>query len=249
MKISAVIISLNEADHIGRCVQQAMKFCDEVIVVDAESSDGTAEIASENGANVFIRPWEGYGQTKNFGNQQTRNDWILSLDADEVLSDDWIERHKGMEVVKGTIYSIDLVTFYFGKRLRHSGFYPLWKKRLFNRNEVTWNEDPVHEALIYKSDIKLKKLKGKVWHYSFKSKKDYVQKLDNYARLGAQKWINRDKNPSWIKKRFGPAFRFFKTYILDLGMLDGKAGYEIALMNMNANRKKIEYFIELSEKG
>jgi glycosyltransferase involved in cell wall biosynthesis len=249
MKISTVIISLNEAQHIGQCVEQAVKWCDEVIVVDAESTDETVKIAEEKGAKVYVKAWEGYGSAKNFGNSKAANDWILSLDADEMLSDEWIANNQNFTAEPGTIYLIDLVTLYFGKRLNHSGFYPLWKKRLFNRKEFRWNEDPVHEALEGTKHYKAVRLKGKVWHHSFKSKGAYVQKLDSYARLGAQKWIEQGSRPGLLKQHLGPAFRFFKTYFLDLGALDGKAGYEIAKMNMDANRAKLKYYKEMVEKG
>jgi glycosyltransferase involved in cell wall biosynthesis len=249
MKISAVIIALNEEDHMADCVRQARKFCDEVIVIDAESSDQTVELAKANGAQVVVRPWQGFGPTKNFGNDLARNDWILSLDADEVLSDQWIENNRSLVPENGKVYRIDLVTFYFGKRLRHSGFYPLWKNRLFNRKEARWNEDAVHEALVFNKKVSFHKLKGKVWHYSFKSREAYRSKLDMYARLGAEKWIKQGKNINWLKKTAGPAFRFFKTYILDLGLLDGRAGLEIAKMNMEANRAKIRYYFRQKAKG
>lgn len=248
MKISAVIIALNEEENIAACVRQARKCCDEVIVIDAESNDRTVELAEANGARVIARPWKGYGPTKNFGNELAKNDWILSLDADEVLSDKWIKINQSLIPENGRVYSIDLVTFYFGKRLRHSGFYPLWKKRLFNRKEARWNDDAVHESLVFNQEIKTQKLKGEVWHYSFKSREAYRSKLDSYARLGAEKWIKQGKRISWLKKTGGPAFRFFKTFFLDLGILDGRAGYEIAKMNSEANRAKINYFIKLKAK-
>jgi (heptosyl)LPS beta-1,4-glucosyltransferase len=242
MRFSTVIISLNEAANIAECVTQALKASEEVIVVDAASSDGTAKIAEEHGAKVYVRKWQGYGNAKNFGNDQASNDWILSLDADEILSDEFIRNIREMKFEDHSVYEIDLLTYYFGKALRHSGFYPYWKKRLFNRKHCKWNDNPVHEALECSSGMKVEKLKGKVRHYSFKSKQVYQEKLNQYARLGAEKWMRNGKTPGLLKQYFGPSFRFFKTLVLDLGILDGKAGYEIALMNMRANRVKIKHF-------
>ena len=248
MKFSTVIICLNEAANIAECVCQALKASDEVIVVDAESSDGSAKIAEASGAKVYVRKWQGYGSAKNFGNDQASNDWILSLDADEILSDEFITYIKELQFEDNTVYKIDLLTYYFGRALRHSGFYPYWKKRLFNRKHCKWNDNPVHEALECSSIRGVKKLKGKVSHYSFKSEQVYQEKLNQYARLGAEKWMRNGKTPGFLKSYFGPSFRFFKTMVLDLGILDGKAGYEIALMNMRANRIKLEHFKSLNTK-
>ena len=249
MKCSTVIITLNEAEHIRECVSQARKVSDEVIVVDAESEDNTAELAKQAGARVIVRPWEGYGQAKNFGIDQASSDWILSLDGDEVLSDACVETLRALSPVDGTVYCLDIVTMYFGYRLRHSGFYPNWKKRLFHRRYFRWNELPVHEELEATIDYRVQRLRGGVLHFSFKTKEQYKEKLDTYARLAAKNWIQKGFQPSRLRITMGPAFRFIKTYLLDLGFLDGRAGYEIASMNQQANRKKIEYYLKMRQGG
>jgi glycosyltransferase involved in cell wall biosynthesis len=242
MNISTVIITKNEGDQIGRCVSQALLVSDEVIVIDAESTDQTVEIAEKNGARVFVRKWEGYGKAKNYGNSIAANDWILSLDGDEVLSDEFIDVFNNTKLSNGCIFEIDIRTFYNGKLLKSSGFYPLWKKRIFNRKEVSWNESDVHESLIFDKETMLKKIKGQVYHYSIRSKEQYQQKLDQYAKLGAIVWIKANKSPGFLKKIFGPFFRFFKSYILQRGILDGMAGMDLAKMQMQANRAKIRYY-------
>jgi len=244
MRISTVIITLNEEANIFESVKSAFRVSDEVLVIDAESSDKTVELATKAGAKVIVRSWKGYGDTKNFGHTQCKNNWILSLDGDEVLSDEFIHNISALNPKDNVVYEIDIQTYYFGKALRHSGFYPLWKKRLFNKNNFNWNTAAVHEALESSVEYSMKKIEGKVYHYSFKSREQYVEKLDSYARLGAQRMMDEGRKPGWLKKKFGPAFRFFKTYILDLGVLDGRAGYEIALMNMQGNSKKMKYFEE-----
>lgn len=247
MNVSAVIISLNEEGTIGECISQAMKCCKEVVVVDSGSTDNTVNIARSLGANVFITGWKGFGTTKNFGNQKAKNDWILSLDADEILSDDWINKNNDLHPEKGAIYALDIMTSFNGKWMRHSGFYPSWKKRLFNRNDCHWSDDAVHEVLLQNQPMKVKRLKGKVWHYSVRSVEAYRKKLDRYARLGAQKWIDQGIRPSSIKMLFGPSFHFIKTYFLNLGFLDGKEGLQLARLNSQANRAKLNYYLEKKE--
>jgi glycosyltransferase involved in cell wall biosynthesis len=247
MKVSAVIISLNEEGTIAECIGQVQKCCSEVILVDAGSEDGTVRIAESLGARVFVRPWEGFGPAKNFGNARATNDWILSIDADEVLTDEWIAANRDLQPQMGTVYAIDLVTEFDGHWLKHSGFYPNWKKRLFNRTECRWSMDPVHESLEMIHKLKVRRLPGKVHHFSIKSREAYREKLDRYARLGAQKWVQQGKHPGWFKRQLGPGFHFFKTFLLKLGILDGKAGFDIARLNCEASRKKLDYFLALKK--
>ena len=183
---------------------------------------------------------------KNYGNELAKNDWILSLDGDEVITNGFIASLRDMDLKDEVVYEIDIQTFYYGKALRHSGFYPLWKKRLFNKRYFSWNAAAVHEGLEGKIMHSTKRIVGKVHHYSFKDKLQYEEKMDNYARLGALRWIDEGRKPGKMKYLFGPAFRFVKAYILNLGILDGRAGYEIALMDMRTNRKKLNYFRQLS---
>ena len=247
MKCSTVIITLNEAAHIKACVQQALKVSEEVIVIDAQSTDDTVALAEAAGARVYVQPWEGYGPAKNRGIALAENDWILSLDGDEVLSEECIRSILDCAGDEHTVYALDIRTFYFGYRLKHSGFYPNWKKRLFHRRYFRWNELPVHEGLEASIDYRVERLRGGVLHYSFKSREQYQEKLYTYARLGAEKWIRSGKRPGWIRRHWGPAFRFFKTWVLDLGFLDGRAGYEIARMNQRANREKIRHYLEMKK--
>ncbi len=225
--ITAVVISQNEARTIGQCVAALRKVCDEVLVLDSASTDGTIEICEKLGAKVLQQEWLGYSQTKNVGNEMASNDWILSIDSDEVLSEDLIESLKNLQPETGKVYALDRITEYEGKWVRHSGWYPEWKFRLFNRREVSWQGDFVHETLRIPADYLEVKLQGKLFHYSFKDAEDHLRRLEKYARLGAEEQFAKGKKVTFIKRWFAPGARFVRGFFIKKGFLDGRVGWLI----------------------
>ena len=164
IKISAVIISRNEVDRIGDCIQSLQALTDDIVVVDSGSTDGTQDKARDLGANVFEIGWNGYGANKNFGHTKTQNDWILSIDADESLSPKLVEEIQNTKLNSGNVYAIDRQNYYLGKKINHSGWSPDWVLRIFNKNEVKWNENLVHEKLVLSENVKVLRLKHKLIH-------------------------------------------------------------------------------------
>jgi glycosyltransferase involved in cell wall biosynthesis len=245
IKISVVIITKNEIDRISICLQSLHALTDDIIVVDSRSNDGTAEKAKELGAQVFDTSWQGYGPTKNFGHQKAKYDWILSLDADEALSKELLEEISEMKLNPGCIYAIDRQNFYLGKAIKYSGWSPDWVLRIFNKNEVKWNENLVHEKLILPERNHIIKLKGKLFHNSYRSLEDHRTKIEKYAILRAQTWIANAKSPGIPKRFLGPIWKGFKSFILKLGFLDGKAGWTIAKMNIYLVKRQIYHFDNL----
>ncbi len=228
MPISAVIITCNEAATIARCLEPLRQVADEILVLDSFSTDGTIEICQRLGAKIISQPWLGYAQTKNLGNARCLHDWVLSIDADEVLSDELVASLQRLQPENGIIYALDRLTNFCGQWIYHSGWYPEWKPRLFNRKEVAWQGDFVHETLRYPPDFQVVKLKGKLFHYSYKDDEDHLHRTEKYARLGAEDLFARGKKEHFFKKIFGPAARFFTAFILKSGFLDGRAGWKIA---------------------
>ena len=229
--ISAVVITKNEAENIKPCLLALMQVTDDIVVVDANSSDNTKAIAKELGAQVYTYEWQGYSKNKNYGNSRCQHDWVLSIDADEILSDELIATINQLEPQEGHVYSLDRITNYCGEWIKHSGWYPDWKIRLFNRQEIEWKGDFVHERLALSKQYKNIELQGKVYHYSYKSSDDHLERIERYAHLAAQELKSKNKNANFIKLYISPIFRFFRTYILKKGILDGKNGLIISRRN------------------
>lgn len=226
--ISAVVITLNEASNIEACVKALRQVTDDVVIVDAYSADGTPALAEALGARVVQTEWVGYSHNKNLGNQAARHDWILSIDADEALSEELIQSLKALQPQAGAVYELDRLTNYCGKWIRHSGWYPDWKVRLFDRREVRWQGDYVHETLAVPKGFRTVRLKGKLLHYSYKTRSDHWQRIERYAALAAQEMHARGKRATWVKLYLSPAMRFLRTLLLNQAFLDGWAGWVIS---------------------
>lgn len=244
--ISAVIITKNEEDNIGRTILALKKVAEEIIIIDSLSTDKTTEIASQLGARIFSLEWKGFGPQKNFGLQQANHNYILALDADEVLTDEAIEE---ILVLKQTgmngIYEFPLLNFYFGKFLKHGMEYPNYKKRLFDKTKVWWNENFVHECLVIPDGYPVLRLKGHIKHYSYSSIENYITKANYYTTLGAKELKSRGKKNYILKMIFSPGFVFFKSYFLKKGFLDGQYGLMTAIFNARTNFLKYAKLWEL----
>lgn len=226
--ISAVIITHNVVHTIRPCLEALKKVCDDIVVMDSFSDDGTVEICQKMDVRIMPQEWLGYSKTKNLGNELAQHDWILSIDSDEVLSDELIDTLKQLKVKNGHVYSLDRLTNFCGKWIYHSGWYPEWKIRLFNRKEVKWQGDFVHETLSIPTGFLEIKLKGKLFHYSYRDKEDHLQRIKKYAQLSAQERFEKGKKASFVKIYLSPAARFFRTYFIKKGFLDGREGLLIA---------------------
>ena len=244
--VSAVIITHNEEENIGRCLQAVQKVADEIIIVDSLSADRTIEIATGFNARIFSLEWKGFGPQKNFGIQQANNDYILALDADEVLTDEAISEIQALKMngLKG-VYEFPLLNFYFGKFLKHGLEYPNYKKRLFDKTKVWWNDNLVHESLIIPQGYPVLRLKGHIQHYSYRSIEHYISKANYYTTIGALELKAKGKKNYLFKMFFSPPFVFIKSYFLKAGFLDGLHGFVTALFNARTNFLKYAKLWEL----
>ncbi len=247
VKVSAVIITKNEVDRIVECIQSLLPLSDDIIVMDNGSTDATVEKAKSLGAKVFETQWLGYGATKNLGHSKAKYDWILSIDADESLPQELIKELQNTRFETGCIYAIDRQNYYLGHKISHSGWSPDWVYRVFNKNEAHWNDNLVHEKLTFPSNFKIVKLKHKMIHHSYRSIQDHLDKVEKYAALRAQIWLDRGRNPNIFKRWLGPMFKGFKSYILKFGFLDGGAGWKIAKMNAHLVKRQLHYFDKLKK--
>ncbi len=251
--ISAVVITYNEEDNIKACLDALKRAVKEVLVLDSYSEDNTVQISIEAGAKVIPTDWLGYAKTKNNGNSYCSNEWILSVDADEVLSEELISTIKKMELKEGCTYLLDRQTNFAGKWIKYSGWYPDWKPRLFHREKVHWQGDFVHETLFSPPQFKLIKLKGKLYHYSYKDLDDHWKRSMKYAKLAAEKMFdNGRREVGFLKKWIAPTVRFFRTYFVKGGIFDGYLGFIISIRDafmVSIKYRYLEQLIENSKKS
>jgi glycosyltransferase involved in cell wall biosynthesis len=223
--LSACIITLNEAQRIERCIR-ALSFCDEVIVVDAHSSDATREIAARCGARVIERDWPGYRSQKQFATEQARHDWVLSVDADEWVTPELaaeigVQRARGFPQAQG--YSLPRLTRYFGGYLRHGNAWPDRKIRLYRRDAARWVGYEVHEKIAVEGVVA--RLHAPLEHDAYRDLDDQLSRMDRYARLMAQEMQRAGRRCSLAAAFLHPAWRFLRGMLFRLGMLDGWRGW------------------------
>lgn len=246
-KISAVIITLNEEENIARCVVAARKVAEEIVVVDSFSSDRTVEICEELGCHVYQKEWLGYSAQKNWANEKATHEYILSLDADEVLNDELISdinyhKNAGLE----GIYSLVRITNYCGTWIKHSGWYPDEKIRLFPKSGTAWKGSFVHETLSFSEEFTVAKLNGDLLHYSYNSYDDHRQRAAKYAKLSAEKMHAEKKSAGIFKPYISAIAKFIGMYFAQLGFLDGKHGLILAWISAQGNFKKYQILISLN---
>ncbi len=229
MKISVVIITLNEEANLKRCLDSLHDWVEEIIIVDSGSTDRTKAIASQYRKVKFIvHSWEGYSKTKNYANQLAAYEWILSIDADEVVSE---ELRKSLIQVKNCppealcVYEFNRLTNYCGQWIRYAGWYPDKKVRLFPKNHAHWEGDFVHETL--KFELPIQFLKGDLLHYSYTTKAQHQEKTYKYAQLHAEQLHQKQKKANFFTLYFSPLFTFLKMYFFKLGILEGKLGFQL----------------------
>lgn len=225
--LSAIIITYNEAHNIARCIAALKGVADEIIVVDSFSKDETVAIAQSLGARVLQHAFAGYGPQKRLALAETTHNWVLSIDADEVLSD---ELRKSLIAIKGkeqhAAYQFPFLTNYCGHWIRHCGWYPNPKPRYWNKSKGEMTADEVHEGWrIFDAVETIGELKGDILHYSFPTISSHLKKIEHYSETGARFDVARGKTVSLLKLLLAPKWSFFVDYILRGGFLDGYYGY------------------------
>jgi len=236
MKISAVVITLNEEKNIARCLESVHAIADEIIVLDAFSTDRTEEIARQYNVRFIQRDWEDFSNSKNYANEQARYDYILSLDADEALSAELVEnirRIKQDEMMDG--YFVNRRTNYCGRWIRHCGWYPDRKLRLWNRQKGSW-QGAIHEMVVMQNGAQIGHLEGDLLHYAFDSITDHIITANKYSDIAARQAFEKGKKAGLIIDIIlNPIATFIRKYFLLLGILDGYEGYIICRISAFAN--------------
>ncbi len=232
MKISATVITFNEEKNIQRCLESLEGIVEEVIIVDSFSTDNTKKICEKFNIKFYEREFIGYSNQKNWAIEKAKYDIILAIDADEVLD---IKLKKSISNIKDKCelngYYFNRKTNYCGQWINFSGWYPNKQLRLFNKNKGSWNDNLVHEKVNFYKKTKIGYLNGNLLHYSFRSRKQHLQQIDRFSELKAEMLSRDGKNTNIIKIIFSPIIKFFSSFILKLGFLDGYCGFIICLFS------------------
>lgn len=225
--ISVVIITLNEENNIERCIESVKQIADEIIVVDSLSTDKTHEIAKMKGAIVHAQNFLGYVEQKNLALSLARNEYVLSLDADEALSEQLsnsIAKIKSRFDAAG--YAFSRLNFYCGKPIKTCGWYPDRKLRLIRKNAGVWKGHLLHEKLVVAHGA-VKQLEGDLLHYTYPTHQDFLKQVDKFASLSAQELKSESGIYLLFKILVSPPFRFFKNYFAQRGFTEGADGLTI----------------------
>ncbi len=238
MKISATIITFNEERNLPRAIE-SLRCVDEILVIDSGSNDRTVEIAEKLGARVVESAWPGYANQKNLAAEHASHDWILSIDADESLSEAlegeiWHLKKNGPEY---DAYTMPRMAQYLGRWIRHSGWYPDRKVRLYDRRKARWEGEFVHESV--RVDGQIGHLDANLLHFTCNSLSEHLKTMDQYTTLAAEQLLATGQEVTWARLLLEPPWTFFRTYVLKLGFLDGVEG--LAIANMAAVYNFVKY--------
>ena len=249
MEISTVIITYNEEKRLEPTLKSLGGIAEEIIVVDRYSDDDTVKVAKKYTDRVFQRKWTNFADQKNFANGKAKFPWILSLDADERLSPELKEEILQVKEQEAGCsgFSMPREVFYLGRWIRHSGWYPDRKIRLFRKEKARWEGEYVHEKLVIEGEAK--KLRGSIHHFTYRNIADHLRRINTFSDLGAQKLYAQNKKCRWYHLLFLPFFRFLRAYLLKAGFLDGFAGFVISVLDAYSVFARYAKLREIWKKG
>jgi len=228
--VTATIITLNESANLAAALE-SVRWADEIIVVDSESTDGTVEIARRYTDKVFVRPWPGYIEQKNFAASQARHDWIFSLDADErvtpELAADITARLEAGPTAPG--YRMPRVSHYLGRWIRSTDWYPDYQLRLYDRRRAKWTGRYVHESV--QMDGPPGQLHSELQHYPYRDVSHHLSTIDRYSSLAARQMFEDGRRTGPLRIVMHADAAFLRNYVLRAGIRDGAAGLIVSLLN------------------
>jgi glycosyltransferase involved in cell wall biosynthesis len=235
IQISAVIITYNEEKNIERCLRSLVGIADEIIVVDSNSTDNTQKLCEPFNVRFLQHDFEGFMQQKSWACEQAKFDHILSLDADEQLSD---ELKQSILSVKNSWtadgYSFNRLTLYINKWIRHCGWYPDAKLRLWDRRKGQWSGINLHESVQMEQGAVIQKLHGDLLHYSYYSISQHIQQIDKFSEIAAHEGILKGTKSSLFIAIYKSIWKFKRDYIFKLGFLDGYYGFLVCALSAHA---------------
>lgn len=247
MILSVIIITKNEAANLQDCLE-SVSFADEIIVVDSQSTDGTQEIARSFGAKLEITSdWPGFGPQKNRALDLATQDWVLSIDADERVTPELKEEILAAITNPNApnCFAIPRLSWYCGKFMKYSGWYPDYVDRLFKRGTAKFSDHLVHERLLPQGSVG--KLNNHFLHYSYRTFEQVLKKVDSYSSASAQQAFHQGKRCGFSHAFIHGFWAFFRTYVLRRGFLDGKHGLALAISNAATSYYKYLKLWQLSK--
>ena len=222
-KISATIITRNEEQNIEKCLNSLL-WVDEIVVVDSHSQDKTVDICKSKNCKIILTDWLGFGATKAFAVDSAANNWILSIDADEIVSEELKKDIlKLLENPKFNSYLIKRKSYYLGKLINYCGWNNDYPLRLFNKQFGNFNNKSVHESVIIEGERG--KLLAPIFHFTYPTISSHINKINRYSQLAAEALINSEKKYSVTAALFFGLNKFLKMYFLKFGFLDGREGF------------------------
>ncbi|MFA5166898.1 MAG: glycosyltransferase family 2 protein [Candidatus Omnitrophota bacterium] len=228
MTLSAIVLTRNEERNIEDCLE-SLSWADELLVVDSGSTDLTVPLAEKCGARVVTHPFTDFATQRNFAMSLAKGNWILFIDADERVTPELAGEIKETTGQGSTcVYAIPRRNYFFGKRLRFGDSRKDAPIRLFPRHDVTWAQ-PVHEMIV--TNLSIRRLKNPLLHYSTRNLTHYRRKIRDYVPLEIETLKTKGTRPSLLKAVFLPPAKFLQLYLLKLGVLDGIAGFQYAILS------------------
>jgi glycosyltransferase involved in cell wall biosynthesis len=229
MRLSVAVITKNEAQNIARCLE-SVPFADEIVVIDCGSTDETVAIARRFTDRVIQHEWEGHVRQKQFAVDSAANDWILSLDADEEVSAPLRALIKNLQRAEpnADAFTVRRRTFYLGRWINHSGWYPDTRIRLFDRRKARWGGLDPHDEVI--GEGRVSALAGDLHHYSYRDLAHHLRQIDSYTTIMAEGYYQKGRRARLTDLLFRPAFKFVKAFFLQAGFLDGVRGLIISTL-------------------
>lgn len=247
-QISVVIITLNEEKNIGRCIDSVKGIADEILVVDSFSSDKTKEIVKSKGARFIQHAFEDYVKQHEYADSEAKFDHILTIDADEEISKPLRDSISGVKKYwKHDAYTMNRMTNYCGHWIKHSGWYPDIKLRLYDRRKGKWVGRKIHERYAMVEGTTRGHLKGDIKHYSFNSISQHVLQANKFTDLTAQAAFESGKKSNWFKILMSPILKFSRGYFFNLGFLDGYYGFVVCRISAYATFLKYTKLMDLQK--
>jgi glycosyltransferase involved in cell wall biosynthesis len=250
--ISVAIITFNEEANIARCLASVQGIADEIVVIDSLSTDKTKEICQQYGVKWIEQPFLGYTAQKNFALLHTTHDWVLSLDADEALSEalqqEILAQKQQTDNSEADAYEMPRLTNYIGQWIRHTDWYPDKKTRLFRKQKVQWTGERLHEIIELAKGSQLQMLQGNILHYSYYSIEQHLAQINNFTDFMAKETAKHNKKVPLYKLFVNPIWKFIYSYFIRLGFLDGYKGFLVCAISAFATFIKYVKIREWQEK-
>lgn len=227
--ISAIVVCFNEEKNIGDCLA-SLKWCDEIVVVDSFSTDRTVEICRQYADRLIQRPWAGYRDQKAFAHSQATQEWVILVDSDERVTAELREEiGRALSADRGryTGYELPRLVYYLKRWWRRGGWYPDYDIRLFRRDKATWGGSDPHEKIIV--DGPVRRLQQPLHHFSYRNIDDHMQRINRFTSISSRELKKEKQSFRLGDALLRPAVRFFRSYVIKRGFMEGFAGFYVAV--------------------